>query len=711
MYSRFKKAFLIFRYLGIQWILFRLYYWAKLRFGIVKVLMSQKNWEDVAKDVSYTCKIDNYVVFRRKLAVKFFPSLLSANFSDCLKHNAQLQADKIQDGIFTFFSLHEITVGNPPQWNTHPLTKQAVPADRHWSEIGDFGFGDIKWTWELSRFSWAYTLVRAYWQTQDEKYCEIFWQLLASWCKENPPNTGPQWKCGQEIALRIMALCFALSGFINAKTTTKKRVKQLCDLIYCSTHRIEKNIHYALSQKNNHGISEALGLWTVGLLFPEFTQSKRWLQIGEKWLVKQAAELIYADGAFSQHSFNYQRLMLQLYLWYLQLAKLNNLKIPAIIYKRVQRSYLFLLQLQDTSTGYMPNYGQNDGALILPLNDCDYRDFRPVLQALHYFYTQEKLYTAGPWDEDLFWLFGQEALGAKLSSVKKTELQAPIGGYHTLQGEDSWLFVRSVNKFKHRPSQADILHVDLWWRGLNIALDAGTYSYNAPEPWSNALTETRFHNVLHIAGKNQMQRVNRFLWLPWLQGSFSQIYLSPGGLIKYWYGEHDGYQKQTVKKLTRALILIDNQHWFIIDTANSDRVQPYELHYLLHDCPYEFDENKKQLMLKTSQGKYWIGISSPSTHVTSKLIRALETSADGWQSPYYHYKTPAISIRFSHRDKNTFFVSTFSEMPFEVKFNTNIISAQANDASWYLEIQVTDTGRVLEIMLKGSLTDQLNMEQ
>ena len=33
----------------------------------------------------------------------------------------------------------------------------------------------------------------------------------------------------------------------------------------------------------------------------------------------------------------------------------------------------------------------------------------------------------------------------------------------------------------------DQLHLDLWWRGLNIAQDAGTYLYNADPPWDNPL--------------------------------------------------------------------------------------------------------------------------------------------------------------------------------------------------------------------------------
>ncbi len=82
----------------------------------------------------------------------------------------------------------------------------------------------------------------------------------------------------------------------------------LANMIAVSGERIEANIYYALSQQNNHGISEGMGLWTIGLLFPEFQQAERWRQRGMEILETQGQELIYNDGSYAQHSFNYQRL-------------------------------------------------------------------------------------------------------------------------------------------------------------------------------------------------------------------------------------------------------------------------------------------------------------------------------------------------------------------------------------------------------------------
>ena len=45
------------------------------------------------------------------------------------------------------------------------------------------------------------------------------------------------------------------------------------------------------------------------------------------------------------------------------------------------------------------NYGANDGALVLPLTSCDYRDYRPTIQASVYASTGERCLPAGRWDE------------------------------------------------------------------------------------------------------------------------------------------------------------------------------------------------------------------------------------------------------------------------------------------------------------------------
>ena len=180
-------------------------------------------------------------------------------------------AGDVAAGRLRYFEHTVASTGFPPNWHANPFTGQAAPSDRHWSEITDFDAGDIKVIWEPSRFGFAYALVRAYWRSGDEQYAEVFWRLVEDWREHNPPNRGPNWKCGQEISLRVMAWCFGLYGLLDSPATTAERVAMLGQMIAVSGERIAANFDYALSQRNNHGISEALGYGRSGRSSPNCT--------------------------------------------------------------------------------------------------------------------------------------------------------------------------------------------------------------------------------------------------------------------------------------------------------------------------------------------------------------------------------------------------------------------------------------------------------
>ena len=110
--------------------------------------------------------------------------------------------------------------------------------------------------------------------TRDERYAEGFWTLAEDWAEHNSPQLGVNWKCGQEASLRVMAWCFALYVLADAKCSTPSRMAGLAAMLGVHADRIAANIEYAYSQKNNHGISEAVGLWTIGLLFPELSKQR-----------------------------------------------------------------------------------------------------------------------------------------------------------------------------------------------------------------------------------------------------------------------------------------------------------------------------------------------------------------------------------------------------------------------------------------------------
>jgi len=702
--KKIRSVILAIRYFGPCWIARRLGYWIRLHSGYLKWRMPALKWSDYQLSVLFADKSivdpEAYLAYRRSDAPKFFfdtkevkvPTELQSSW-DKYGIDPVSSADDLAAGKFIFFGHKQVYTGFPPDWHQNAITGQRTPADRHWTQIDDFEFDDIKIIWEINRFSFVYLLVRAYSRSENEKYAKLFWELVEDWYNRNPPQIGANWKCGQEISFRIMALCFGLYGFLYSKATTPIRVARLARIIAVSALRIEKNFQYAIHQRNNHGISEALGLWTIGTLFPEFKKSEKWIQLGKKHLETQGLELIYDDGAFTQHSLNYHRLMLHVFTWCIRLGEINSQPFSKKLKNQLARAVGFLYQIQDETTGSVPRYGQNDGALILPLNNCDLQDYRPVIQSAYYMNTGNRLYDSGPWDEDLYWLFGTNAVRTTLKHVKRTDLQANIGGYYTLRTRSGFCFTRCAT-FKDRPGQADMLHTDLWWRGQNIALDPGTFSYNSPDPWNNPFAHSAYHNTVTVDEMDQMDRVSKFIWLPWLHCKVNRNERSENGQLSYFEGEHNGY-KRLISPVShrRGLLRIGDEHWLILDRLLSDKEHTYRLHWLCPDLRFFWDERNANLQIRTLRGEYQIKLRTVSGKAMFSLMRASNESNRGWYSPYYYNKAPAISIDLRLRASSVVFLSLFGPSP------TNI-------ALYGEEIEITtDTFKAL-IYLSNNTDDQ-----
>lgn len=753
--NSFHRCWQLLRYLGPKWLMYRACHAVRLKSGLLRRQLPVTNWDEQPLNRFLAAGIDSdperYAALRNSTGTPFFfdPQFLKKpeELAD-LRHrfdnwdhpsastgdSPQIIADDLRRGFMRFFSHERVEVGFPPQWHADPFTGDSSPTDRHFSQIGDFGAGDIKLIWETNRFGFVFSLVRAYFRTGNERYAELFWQLVESWREANQPSAGANWKCGQEISFRVIAWCFGLYGFSTSTASTPARITMLSQMIAVSGTRIEANIGYALSQKNNHGLSEAMGLWTIGGLFPEFRDAPRWANLGRRLLEQQAQELVYQDGAFSQHSLNYHRVMLHDFLWSIRLADVLDQPLSAILRDRIGKAGDFLDQLQDESTGEVPCYGQDDGALILPLNNCGYRDYRPVVQAIHQLTQGHRRFDAGPWDEDLWWMFGtyHSPLDASTtpqsdsttdlkrvpSSIRpkadrllvRSDFSASIGGYATLRSEHGFVVTRAAS-FRHRPAQADMLHVDLWWRGENIAIDPGTYSYHAPPPWNNPFAHTAYHNTVTVDGQDQMERVSRFLWLPWLNGkSFERTVPCPGNTAS-WNGEHDGYRRLPDPVTHRRGILrLGADHWLVIDALQGRRLHDYRLHWLLLDAPYQTNLEKTSLELQTAVGQYRIAMACSAVASRLQVTRAAVDSAVGWRSRYYHSREPALSIQLECSDSTVVFATVLgpdAQRPL-IQYDHLHVPGPGWDALITLDLKATfGTALISAVYAHGSLAEPI----
>ncbi len=324
------------------------------------------------------------------------------------------------------------------------------------------------------------------------------------------------WGCGQEIAFRLMAMLTAAFATLDSPHATPARLFVLTRLAWQSAQRIDANINYAIAQENNHALSEALGLWTVGLLFAEFPQARRWRDRGRRILAAECQRQIYDDGSFVQHSLSYHRVMLDDLMWCIRLGQINNDPLPDAVIDRFRRATDWLAQMVDPTSGRVPNYGANDGANVLPLACADYLDYRPTLQTAYWIAHEQRCLDPGPWDEKLLWLCGSQGLTGQPHPAPCAHV-GPLRSAATMFFVvlQSWLMTR-CGTYRDRPHQADMLHVDLWYQGLNVLRDGGSFMYYHEDPrWQHFFHSTAAHNTVEIDGLDQMIKGPRFLWFRW----------------------------------------------------------------------------------------------------------------------------------------------------------------------------------------------------
>jgi hypothetical protein len=560
---------------------------------------------------------------------------------------------------------------------------QLVPPGelRHWTVWENGWFPpeidpDIKLIWEPARFSWAVTLARAFVMTGDNRFAAAFWEYFHIFQEANPLNRGPNWCSAQEIALRLIAWCFAGRVMAAAPSSSPENIHALQTAVAEHASRLSLTRVYALAQNNNHLLTESAGLLTAGVCLPAHPRSKAWIKSGWRWSVSALDHQIEPDGTYCQHSNNYHRLMLMTALWVQALGQNQGIRYTIETQKRLAAAARWLEEQVDPSNGQVPNLGSNDGANILPLSSSGFSDYRPIIQTASQRFRLKSPFPPGAWDETALWLevFRQRRID-QVSSSEIRERTLPRANYQTgtgglskkqldelppsphsfLKSDTSRAVIRAV-KYHSRPFHADQLHVDLWWQGINIACDAGTFRYNAAPPWENGLTRSAVHNTVTINGQDQMARAGKFLWLDWAQ---AERLTTDRGRTDEIVWQHDGYAGIGCRH-RRRLVLTKSDAWrvedFILPLGASRQPVRVCLHWLIHDYPWELVHKSLNLAVPVGRCSLVTSVDvEDSKTVVEKeyrqVIRAGKTIIGhgredvtlGWFSPTYDLKLPALS--------------------------------------------------------------------
>jgi hypothetical protein len=325
----------------------------------------------------------------------------------------------------------------------------------------------------------------------------------------------------------------------------------------------------------------------------------RWLGRGARLLERLIPEQFAEDGWYIQHSFTYLRLALdQCILAQHALRSVGRSLGPASI-RRIHSAVELLCAVIDAESGMVPNHGASDGGVARPVGRGGYRDFRPVVGAACA--TFGLPYPGDlPLDhESLVWL-----------GVEPPRAGVPLAD-GVREGPSGWVAVRlhgtsvflRAGRYTSRPGHLDPLHVDIRVESQEIVVDPGTFAYNAPAPWHNALAAARVHNGPMLDDREPGVRGQRFLWYRWPRATVVNV-------------EHDDVSAVVVAEIpgrVRRTVRVERGRVVVEDDVLATNAGTARVRWLLHP------------------GAAAGLVQSP----TGTVRVAVEGSPEGWFSPHY----------------------------------------------------------------------------
>lgn len=605
----------------------------------------------------------NEVLFRRWSAgidTRFFDGAASPRARAVLENRlpeerAQVlaAADEICRGRFDLLGYRQLSFGDPVDWHLDPVSGTRAPRV-HWSRLDPLNteqVGDSKVIWELNRHQWAVTLGQAYRYTDDERYADRFVAYIKEWMQANPPGIGINWASSLEVALRLIAWSWALFLFRGAKALTSGFYVEALEWIRVQAKHVERYLSYYFSP-NTHLTGEALGLFYAGLAFPELDGAERWHKLGRRILLEQLQRQALDDGVYFEQATCYQRYTVEIYLHFLMLAGRHGIPVPQQAGERVQKMLDFLLAVSGPD-GSLPQIGDNDGGVLLPLLRRACGDYRGVFgPAAVLFRRADYAWAARGATPEVVWLLGVEGLRAFDSLPSDPPVSAvssrlfPHGGYAVMRS--GW--DRSAHRLildagpqgcpvSGGHGHADLLSVQCALFGEPYLVDAGTCVYTADAQWRDYFRGSTAHNTITVDGVEQAAPAGPFKWRH-----------RPRARLRRWISteamdladaDHDAYHRLPDPVTHRRRVLFVKPRYFaIVDDLDGRSDHRIDLRFQF--APMDVTLNPDSWVLAAdSTGRECRMLVSATTPLQTELVHGQTGPLQGWISADYGRREPA----------------------------------------------------------------------
>lgn len=495
------------------------------------------------------------------------------------------------------------------------------------------------WNEALNRHFHFSRLARAYWETGLERYAEALAEQWMDWIRSNPRPLASSGNSPQNG-------CYAwqtLSTGIRLESTWPEALYR-CLGSPAFTDEVIVTILKSIAEQARHLMrwptggnwltEESMGLFTAGMLFPEFREAEEWRRTAIKRLYRQLSEEVYPDGMEYELAAGYNNWVLSNMCNLLERAKMNRLEdeIPPDFKDKLEKMFDYLLYAM-SPTGVLPG-----------LNDSNNVDVRGMLM---------RGYKLFPHRMDL--LFGA-TLGAKGEMPRKTSVAFPYTGHYVMRSSwdrDGLYLLFDSGPFGYGHQHEDKLHFVLWAYGRQLVLDPGNYSYDRSK-WRRYITSSFAHNTVVVDGEGQSRRGKRetYVWpKPWDRpvppGNYT-VWISREGFDFVRGSYRDGYGPRGKIAVThiRRILFLKPEYFIVQDTLipGDEREHLYES--LFHLDADEAAVDGDSLAVRTVREDANLIIVPLKDGLEVRVIKGQEEPVQGWAAnPWRPIPTAIFSKR------------------------------------------------------------------
>ena len=380
---------------------------------------------------------------------------------------------------------------------------------------------------------------------------------------------------------------------------------------------------------HNWTTMEMNGLALVGLAFPEFIESERWINYAKQIMADEIERQVYPDGMQTEISTKTQWVALRRFESLASHFEKSARPLSSEYMARIEQMYQYLAYCM-----------RPDGHQPLN-NDSDREDLRPrVLTAAEKFDRQDWKFIATNGAEG-----ATPAIGPSLT-FEHGGMALFRSGWNVLS--DWSLF--DIGPYGTGHQHRDMLHLSISAFGVDLLVDGGRYTHQNyfsfdPTEWRGYFRSSFSHNVLLVDSQGQNQGPLR-----------SQAPLTVGK--DYFHGPEFDFATGHFKagftgildsvEHSRSLLYLKNHIWLVVDQVRFDN--PHHISALWHLAPKLQVKLLPDRIVAAHPQK---GISLSIIPLFDKtwkleLIKGQESpQIQGWYSPTYGDKLPNTTLKYS----------------------------------------------------------------